>query len=79
MARGACMVYNRCMATSGKEVAKNMQALKRAMGMRGEIKPGDLTLKARQIMATPPKKKASVSHTLPPLHTKKGVAVRGLI
>lgn len=66
------------MATSGKEVQKNVNALKRAMGMRGPIQPGDLTLKAKQIMAQPPKK-AKVSNKIPPLHTKKGVAVRGLI
>lgn len=66
------------MATSGKEVAKNVSALKRAMGMRGTIKPGDLTMKAKQIMAGPAKKSAA-KVKLPPLHTKKGIAVRGLI
>lgn len=66
------------MATSGKEVQKNVRALKSAMGIRGAIKPGDLTLKAKQIMAMPPKK-AAAAKKLPALHTKKGVAVRGLI
>lgn len=70
--------YNECMATSGKEVQKNVRALKRAMDMRGPLKPGDLTLKSREIMATPTKK-ANKSRDLPALHTKKGVAVRGLI
>lgn len=66
------------MATSGKEVAKNMRALKRDMGIKGPLKPGDLTMKARALQAEAPKK-AAPAQKLPPLHTKKGVAVRGLI
>lgn len=62
------------MAKSFKEVQKNVSALKRAMGMRGQLQPGDLTNKARQIMT--PKKPAK---KLPPVDTKKGVGTRGLI
>ncbi len=64
------------MATNGKEVAKNARALKRAMDIKGPIAPGDLTMKARAIMAAPQKKAAK---KLPGTHTVKGVAFRGLI
>lgn len=66
------------MATNGKDVAKNMRAIKRAIGIKGPVKPGEVTMKARAIMAQPPKK-SSNAKKLPPLHTPKGVAARGLI
>lgn len=64
------------MATSGKEVAKNVRALKRAMDMKGPIKPGDLTMKSREILSQPVKKS---SIKLPAATTVKGVAIRGLV
>lgn len=64
------------MATNGKDVAKSARALKNAMGMKGAIKPGDLTMKAREIMSQPAKKPKA---KLPSPNTLKGVALRGLI
>ena len=58
-----------------KDAQKNVSMLKRAMGMRGEFKPGDLTMKARAIMSKP----AKVAKKLPPVDTKRGTGVRGLI
>lgn len=66
------------MATNGKEVAKNMRAIKRALDIKGPVKPGDITLKSRELNAQAPKK-VSTTQNLPALHTKKGVAFRGLI
>jgi hypothetical protein len=62
------------MATSGKDVQKNVDKLKRAMGLKGDIKPGDLTLKAREIMGGNPRQTK-----IPPRDTKKGLGVRGLV
>ncbi len=45
----------------------------KAMGLKGEVKPGDMTMKAKEIFS-PPKKKV-----LPSPHTKRGLAIRGLI
>ncbi len=66
------------MATSGKEVKKQASEIKRALGLRGSLQPGDLTKKARS-MDTQPSKPKAVNKKLPPLHTKRGVAFRGLI
>ena len=66
------------MAKSSKDVAKNVKALKSAMGIRGDIKPGDLQMKANSILSNP-REAGRVAKKLPPLHTKEGVAFRGLI
>lgn len=65
------------MATSGKEVRKQAQAIKRELGMRGTLQPGDLTKKAREVQSMPAPK--AVNKKLPPSSTVKGVAFRGLI
>lgn len=65
--------YTYTMATDSKSVQRNANMLKRAMNMRGDIKPGDLTMRAKEIMAPKPVSK------VPPPKTKLGVAVRGLI
>ncbi len=70
--------YNSGMATSGKEVQKNVKALKKAMGMKGDLKPGDLQVRAHELLATSPKK-VTEKFKLPAVGTKKGVAMRGLI
>ena len=63
------------MATDGKQVRKNYEKLKRAVGLKGDVKPGDVTMKAREIMSPP--KKSSIK--LPPADTKRGLGVRGLV
>lgn len=62
------------MATDGKNAAKNVRMLKSAMGMKGKIQPGDLTMRAHEIMAQKPKAKK-----LPSAKSVAGVAFRGLI
>lgn len=66
------------MAKSSKEVQKDVKVLKRALGMRGDMQPGDLTLKAREIMKNP-MRAGKVAKKLPALHTKEGVGFRGLV
>lgn len=61
------------MATDGKDAAKNVRMLKRAMNMKGDTQPGDLTMRAKQIMTQKPARK------IPSAKTVAGVAVRGLI
>lgn len=56
-----------------KEVLKTQKMITKAMGLKGEVKPGDMTMKAKEIFS-PPKKKV-----LPSPHTKRGLAIRGLI
>lgn len=66
------------MATSGKDVQRNVTALKKAMGIKGDIKPGDLQLKANAIMSSP-QRRGAMNAKLPSAKTKTGLAVRGLI
>lgn len=62
------------MATSGKDVMKNANMLKRAMGIKTTLKPGDLTIKAKEIMNVKPRAKK-----FPASNTKVGLGMRGLI
>jgi len=48
------------------------------MGIKGDIKPGDLQLKATAILANP-RQAGKVAKKLPSPSTKAGVAMRGLI
>lgn len=66
------------MAKSSKDVQKNVRALKSAMGIRGDIQPGDLQVKANAILSNP-RQAGKVAKKLPALHTNAGVAFRGLI
>lgn len=58
-----------------KSVMKNTNAIKKALGLRGDIAPGDITMKAKQVM-TP---KSNKARDLPSSKTKIGLAIRGLI
>jgi len=59
---------------NAEQAKKNTKVLQRAMGIKGEVKPGQLKSRAQDIMQ--PKKKVT---KLPALKTKLGVATRGLI
>lgn len=66
------------MAKSSKEVQRNVNMLKKAMSIRGDIKPGDLQNKANMILANP-QRAGKVAKQIPSPKTVAGVAVRGLI
>lgn len=66
------------MAKSSKDVQRNVNALKKAMSIKGDIKPGDLQNKANQIMQSP-QQMGKMAKKLPPVSTKTGLAIRGLI
>lgn len=56
-----------------KTAKKNMGKIRRAMGLKGEGNPGDITMGAKKIFNTPDRK------VLGSPHTKRGLAKRGLI
>jgi len=62
-----------------KEVLKTQKMITKAMGLKGEIKPGDMTMKAREIFSPSRSTSTMKKKVLPRPHTKKGLAIRGLI
>lgn len=61
------------MAKDLKSVSKQMKTIRKAMGLKGDNQPGQITMKARALEKPTPRK------VLPSPHTKKGLAIRGLI
>ncbi len=59
-----------------KTAKKNMGKIRRAMGLKGEGNPGDITMGAKKIFNAPEKRTQKV---LGSPHTKRGLAKRGLI